>query len=148
MKVLPDKNFFKKIAEKHNNGLLKETGFYSYNNFFLLFNNKLILRYFKRNIHQVIIHDDEKSFIKYKNTEFLCDKSYIEYKKLKTLQVPVNMNEIYIKQHVHKKNENSDVTLLIETFDNGIIRDIWFEIPDDLINNSMTLDVICSFLED
>jgi hypothetical protein len=147
MRILPDKQNFQTLVDKHINGLLKNNSLCRTNKFCLFFNNKCILRYFKGQTEKMIIHDDNNSLIKYNNYDFLCDKSYIYYKPLETLQLPINMNELNLIQYVYKKDKKSDVTLFIEQLETGIIRDIWFEIPDELVDNIITLDIICSFLE-
>ena len=147
MRILPDKQNFQILVDKHINGLLKNNSLCRTNKFCLFFNNNCVLRYFKGQTEQMFIHDDINSLIKYNNHDFLCDKSYIYYKPLETLQLPINMNELNVIQYVYKKDKKSDVTLFIEQLETGIVRDIWFEIPDELIDNIITLDIICSFLE-
>ena len=147
MRLLPDKQYFQKIVEKHINETLRNNCFTRTKHYSLLFSSDYILKYSNGVTERMIVYDGEQSQIKHNNIDILCDTSQIKYEPFQRYQLPINIKEIPISQTIYKMEKKSDVTLYIEQFHTGIVRDIWFEIPDQLIDNIITLDVVCSFLE-
>lgn len=147
MRILPDKLSFQLLVNNHLTGKLRNDCFINKSTpYCMLFNSKCVLRYFKEQTEQVFIQDGEQVLIKHETLELLGDKSQFYYKPYK-LQLPTNMTEIPLIHTFYKTHKKSDVSLHIEQFQSGIVRDIWFEVPDELVNNSITLDVVCSFLQ-
>lgn len=147
MRILLDKDTFNKFVKKHNDGTIQQMSHFKKSQYYcLLLSKSCILRRINRRLEKVVFNDGEQRLVKSNKYELIGDDSSVSYVPINGFQLPTQIIEIPIIHTIYKLQKTSTISLHYEQLNVGIIRDIWFEIDDEFIDNKFVMEDIDTFL--
>lgn len=154
MRILLDKETFVKIQVKKRQGNIQKIAKFKHvKHFNLIFSKECILRRSNDNktqqqrLEEMVITDGEQRLITHNDMEMIGDTSTIKYTNASRMQLPTQFVELPLMHTIYKLDKRSRISLVFEQMDTGVIRDIWFEIEDEFVDNPIVMEDIDVFLQ-